>query len=752
MALKNKTHYIERVSTVQRTSQRTARTASEHDPSTHHAVVLQRAMTSQPSVLRPKDVLALQRTVGNRAVRQILQAKLAVGPANDHYEREADHVAASIMREPAAHQIQRQGLEEEDTIQTKSLASTITPLIQRQELDEEEESPVQTKSDTIQREETSDEDEEENPVQLRSDGGLPSVKPGMEHTIERARGGGRPLPDVLLARMEQSFGVDFSGVRVHSDSQSDTLNRSLNARAFTTGHDLFFRRGEYNPESRRGQELIAHELTHVVQQNGGMSGKKNLSLKRSTSTVIQRGPWDWLKEKFGGVREYADEQRGEFKRDVKGKYGNKDNKEGEEHRRINYNEDLAPDVGNYVLLGGSGGTAAGKAITDRVNVIKTGSDFFTDSTPLMSPVGQSLSIAGAVSAGVGVIPAAVDAHKGLKQWRDESYTKGQRELGLGLGSSGLGNVAQQAGTTLFHTANKYGSTALAAGAEIGTGAAAVLTGAVDIGRGAFAIRLANLNIKRLQDLQKTKDHAVIPTAAKQAESTQKLRKSTAAYTIGKGALTALGGLMLLGSATTPLGWLLIGVGALVGLKGVYNKWRDKKKRREAIVSELLGISEEQKSWRSRLEALEGPWYLPGKSIYNRKEIAALGPSPIEERVKTDGFVSVDHYYSNYISATADELHALGKKQRKKFERQVEKWLARWDRFERRIRRTERKYIKANLKNMSYAEIVTLHGAGFLREHVYSQIVKLLISMGLRAHFEKSPPEPTPEKIGKALHE
>src|ERR1700752_1841622 len=318
MTLKTKTHDIERVATVQRASQRAARTASQHERTSHHAVDLQRAITAQPSALRPRDVLALQRTVGNRAVRQILQAKLAVGPANDLYEREADRVAASVMAESAAPTIQRQGLEEEETIQTKSIASTVSPLVQRQELGEEEEDPIQTKSDTIQRQETPDE-EDETSVQFKRDGGPTSVTSGVEHSIERARGGGQPLPDALQRRMERSFGADFSGVRVHADSESDSLNRSLRARAFTTGQDLFFRGGEYNPDSRRGQELIAHELTHVVQQNGGERGKKNLSLKRS-SHVIQRNP---LKRAWNYLRGYADEERGEFKVDARGEYGNR---------------------------------------------------------------------------------------------------------------------------------------------------------------------------------------------------------------------------------------------------------------------------------------------------------------------------------------------------------------------------------------------------------------------------------------------
>jgi hypothetical protein len=66
--------------------------------------------------------------------------------------------------------------------------------------------------------------------------------------------------------MEREFGADFGGVRVHTGAQADILARSIQAKAFTTGQDVFFRQGAYEPGLRGGQELIAHELTHVVQQ------------------------------------------------------------------------------------------------------------------------------------------------------------------------------------------------------------------------------------------------------------------------------------------------------------------------------------------------------------------------------------------------------------------------------------------------------------------------------------------------------
>ncbi|MDX2100063.1 MAG: DUF4157 domain-containing protein, partial [Leptolyngbyaceae cyanobacterium bins.59] len=90
----------------------------------------------------------------------------------------------------------------------------------------------------------------------------------LEEKIESKRGNGNSLPDPVRGSMEHSFGADFSGVKIHTDGESDQLNRSLHSRAFTTKQDIFFRQGEYQPENSDGKELLAHELTHVVQQNG----------------------------------------------------------------------------------------------------------------------------------------------------------------------------------------------------------------------------------------------------------------------------------------------------------------------------------------------------------------------------------------------------------------------------------------------------------------------------------------------------
>jgi hypothetical protein len=90
-----------------------------------------------------------------------------------------------------------------------------------------------------------------------------------EARIQRARGSGARLDDEVRRTMEDHLGADLSSVRVHTGATADELGSRINARAFTVGRDVFFRQGEYQPATRSGQRLLAHELTHVVQQGAG---------------------------------------------------------------------------------------------------------------------------------------------------------------------------------------------------------------------------------------------------------------------------------------------------------------------------------------------------------------------------------------------------------------------------------------------------------------------------------------------------
>ena len=94
------------------------------------------------------------------------------------------------------------------------------------------------------------------------------VHPDVEAAIAAARGHGGALDATVRERVGATLGDPLADVRVHADERADTLARSVSARAFTTGADIFFARGEYRPRTASGDALLAHELTHVLQQRG----------------------------------------------------------------------------------------------------------------------------------------------------------------------------------------------------------------------------------------------------------------------------------------------------------------------------------------------------------------------------------------------------------------------------------------------------------------------------------------------------
>jgi hypothetical protein len=222
------------------------------------------------------QVVQRQEESGEEEIEPI-QAKLTIGEVGDKYEQEADETAQRVVNQINTPTPQQ---------------STQGESLQREEMPEEE---LQMKSESgiIQREDTSEEEElqMQPEIQRKSDGGGLAATPNLESSIQQAKGSGQPLADNIREPMENAFGADFSSVNVHTDAQSDQLNQSIQAKAFTTGQDIFFRQGAYDPGSRGGQELIAHELTHVVQQSGGAVQRVQLQhettshLSLSTPTI-----------------------------------------------------------------------------------------------------------------------------------------------------------------------------------------------------------------------------------------------------------------------------------------------------------------------------------------------------------------------------------------------------------------------------------------------------------------------------------
>ncbi|MCH5374923.1 MAG: DUF4157 domain-containing protein [Planctomycetes bacterium] len=174
-----------------------------------------------------------------------LQAKLKIGAPDDRYEREADRVADQVMRMPADSLPIREG--EDQAVQTKPLDERTTPLVQRQAEEEEEE--LQTK---------------------RADGSRGETQAaGLAEDFQQLRGGGEPMSDSLRSYFEPRFGYDFGGVRLHNDARAAAAAEQVNARAFTVGRNVVFGDGQYSPNSIVARSLLAHELTHVLQQTGG---------------------------------------------------------------------------------------------------------------------------------------------------------------------------------------------------------------------------------------------------------------------------------------------------------------------------------------------------------------------------------------------------------------------------------------------------------------------------------------------------
>ncbi|KRE86525.1 hypothetical protein ASG89_11000 [Paenibacillus sp. Soil766] len=217
--------------------------------------------------MKPSSGESIQLSEGGESEEEELQMK----PSTESIQRSegGESEEEELQMKPSAESIQRsEGAEsEEEELQMKPS----TESIQRSEGGESEEEELQMKpssGESIQLSEGGESEEEELQMKSSSEGGFEAGE-GIESQIKAKQGSGSKMDSSIQAKMESAFQTDFSNVNIHNDSESTKINRSLGAEAFATGNDVFFREGRYNPDSREGQELLGHELTHVVQQRGG---------------------------------------------------------------------------------------------------------------------------------------------------------------------------------------------------------------------------------------------------------------------------------------------------------------------------------------------------------------------------------------------------------------------------------------------------------------------------------------------------
>ena len=158
-----------------------------------------------------------------------------ISEPGDAYEREADAVADRVMRMTGG----------ELPIMRKAVAGQSC-----------ESAPAQ-------------EEEEESQIMRSPLAGVAQPEPDLAAGFAETRTSGSPLPDGVRSFMESRIGADFGDVRLHTDARAARMAEALNAAAFTSGRDIYFQPAYYSPDTSAGRKLLAHELTHVVQQGAG---------------------------------------------------------------------------------------------------------------------------------------------------------------------------------------------------------------------------------------------------------------------------------------------------------------------------------------------------------------------------------------------------------------------------------------------------------------------------------------------------
>jgi hypothetical protein len=218
------------------------------------------------------SLLHLQRTAGNQAVGTLLatphpqlQAQLRIGQPGDAFEREADRVADAVAG-PAAPRGKLPGISQIHGAGGGALRRCARCGGDRSAGDSGG-PPAATAAGAVQRKCQCEQGNGDELMQGReTPGAAPRVPAGFTAQLAGLRGAGTPLSPAQRSFFEPRFSHDFSAVRLHTGALAESSAEAVRARAFTLGNDVVFGRGEYAPDSPSGRHLLAHELTHVVQQ------------------------------------------------------------------------------------------------------------------------------------------------------------------------------------------------------------------------------------------------------------------------------------------------------------------------------------------------------------------------------------------------------------------------------------------------------------------------------------------------------
>src|SRR3989338_2299746 len=245
-----------------------------------------------------------------------IQAKLNANKPGDKYEVEADHAAEQVVSKqstptpafvPSTSPVQLKQEDEQPVVQEKPIAAGITPFVQAKEDEpaQAQEEEVQAKEEDLQAKEeepaqmmeeepaqAQEEDlqaKEDEEVQTKLQPSAPSTpsKPSINDQLSSSKGSGSHLSGGVKQEMESGFGADFGGVKIHTDDRAASMSKEIGAQAFTNKGDIYFNQGKFNPATQQGKTLLAHELTHTIQQ--GAAGEKKEQSAADTDKAVTPG-------------------------------------------------------------------------------------------------------------------------------------------------------------------------------------------------------------------------------------------------------------------------------------------------------------------------------------------------------------------------------------------------------------------------------------------------------------------------------
>lgn len=234
-----------------------------------------------------KDKGADSKSLGETAASEepfFVQRKLSIGKPDDHYEKQADQVADKVvqrMKQPAPASVAAPAAPKASTVPsgTVPVSAAQQGAVQMKE-QEKKEDDIQTDEKKIQRKPIFDSmGDPPDGIQKKETPNAPATdaKTGggnhLEQRLQQTKGGGAPLPSDTRTAMESAMGADFSGVRVHTGTEAAALSNDLEAQAFTHGNDIYFNQNKFDATSSTGRHLLAHELTHTVQQGAAIQKK-----------------------------------------------------------------------------------------------------------------------------------------------------------------------------------------------------------------------------------------------------------------------------------------------------------------------------------------------------------------------------------------------------------------------------------------------------------------------------------------------